>query len=429
MDTAKKIIAFHGGDKLQVLNRAIDSFNVKARELESTYLHLDNQVKQLNKALEEKNRELLKNLQEKEEVKNFLSSILESLPSGVVVTDLSGKLLMHNSAVQKITGANLSRMTSARFKDWVKKLQLTDGAFRNASQVHCLETRYQRKKADIRSLSIIQSPVIGTHGDTIGVLFIIQDQTRLKALEEQSERDKRLKAMGEMAIRIAHEVRNPLGSIELLASILRSELEDRSDLERMAGRIVTEVKSLNNSISNLLLFTRPQQPFLHELNLSEFLEEFVDFIRPVVSKNGVELTCKKPGAPLFLNGDRDLLKQVFLNLTLNALQALPDSGAITIGLRSFTDEHTRQSAWVEVSFSDSGEGIAPDAISKIFNPFYTTKDKGTGLGLAIVHNIIESHRGTIEVRSRLKKGTTFYITLPASRAGKKKRARQQDPGQ
>lgn len=419
METAKKIIESQRNDKLHLLNTAIASFNVKAQELEHSYGLLHDQVKKLNRELEEKNTQLENNLKEKERVKNFLSSILESLPTGVLVTDLTGHPLLCNSAVEKITGTSPICMNNTLLKEWFRKLHLTTCFSNDPVQIYTQEFEFIKKKSDVRNLKIIQSPVIGTHGETIGILFIIQDQTRLRKLEIQSERDQRLKAMGEMAIRIAHEVRNPLGSIELLASILRSELEHRVDLHKMAERIITEVKSLNNSISNLLLFTRPQQPFLHQLNLSEFLDEFVEFIRPVVSKNGVELFYKPARSIIFISGDRDLLKQVFLNLTLNALQAMNDQGRITIASRLYNDDHIPNMRWVEISFSDTGIGIDTEALNKIFNPFYTTKEKGTGLGLAIVHNIIESHNGTIEARSRRRKGAAFHISLPVAKMSKK----------
>jgi len=319
---------------------------------------------------------------------------------------------MCNTAVEKITGKCPSRMNSRTFKEWVRKLQVAEYPLKDEAQVSTRDIEFFKRKSDVRNLKVLQSSVVGTSGESIGALVIIQDQTRLKKLEIQAERDKRLKAMGEMAIKVAHEVRNPLGSIELFASILRRELDVQADLQKMAERIITEVKSLNNSITNLLLFTKPQKPTLNELGLSEFLAEFVEFIGPVVSKNNVELIYETPNQHFSIAGDRDLLKQVFLNLTINAIQAITDTGCIKIRVHSFIDENEPNSKWVEVVFSDDGDGIAPESVSKVFNPFYTTKDKGTGLGLAIVHNIVESHNGTIEARSMLKKGTSFLISLP-----------------
>ncbi|MCX8044276.1 MAG: ATP-binding protein [Desulfobacterota bacterium] len=401
-------------DNVQLLNTAIASFNKKAYELEQSYLSLHEQVKRLNIELEEKNIQLEKNLKEKEQVKNFLSSIIESLPTGILVTDLQGNPLFCNSSMERITGSNPLEMRSTTLRDWYKKVQLDECFDDDPLRVHSKEIEFIKKKNNIRILHIIKSPVIDAHGEIIGILIIFQDQTQLRKLEQQFERDQRLKAMGEMAIRIAHEVRNPLGSIELLASILRNELEQRVELRNMADRIVTEVKSLNNSISNLLQFTRPQQPFLNQINFTEFLDEFITFIRPIVSKNGIELVVKPVKPIVFIAGDRDLLKQVFLNLTLNALQAMTDEGRIIISMKLYNDDSKGSSQWMEVSFSDTGCGIEPTEINKIFNPFYTTKEKGTGLGLAIVHNIIESHKGTIEVRSRRKRGTTFLISFPVT---------------
>ncbi len=403
---------FEPRQQFSLLNSAIASFNVTAQELEQSYRLLHEQVRNLNGQLEDKNQQLEINLMEKERVKNFLSSILESLPTGVIVTDMDGRLLMGNSAVERITGDSPASMGPRNFEVWIRQLLPPDYDARSAAQVSSHDIEFVRRGSDVRSLKVLRSPAANPAGETIGVLFIIQDQTRLKRLEAQSERDSRLKAMGEMAIRIAHEVRNPLGSIELFASILRSELESQPDLRRMTEHIMSGVKSLDNAISNLLLFTRPPQPVLREISIGEFFEEFVDFIRPVVSRNSVELEFRPPRKPLIMAADRDLLKQVFLNLTLNALQAMPEGGRVTIDFRSYADEYLSDRRWVEIIFSDSGVGIPSGSLNKIFHPFYTTKEKGTGLGLAIVHNIIESHQGLLEVRSKPGQGATFLISLP-----------------
>ena len=398
---------------LKVLNKAFLSFNTTAHHLQQSYRRLYDQVKRLNSELEEKNRQLEKNLREKEEVKNFLYTILESLPTGVFVTDMEGRLRLSNKAVEKILGSDPASMDAEDFLLWFDKLLPSEVRAHANSPASAHDVECSSNDDGLRYLKILQSPVMTAYGAPTGRVYILQDQTRLKRLEMQSERDKRLKAMGEMAIRIAHEVRNPLGSIELLASILRSELAGQSDLKKISDRIITEVKGLDNTISNLLLFTRPQQPHLHVLDVQPLMNEFVDFIRPIVMKNGVELHYNDAVTPFMISGDRDLLKQVFLNLTLNAMQALPDGGSISIEVRRYSDSEEPHGNWVEISFRDNGIGIDGELLNKIFNPFYTTKEKGTGLGLSIVHNIIESHHGIIDVRSRTGEGTTFVISIPA----------------
>ncbi len=402
----------HAAADYVLLNSVITSFNATAHELEQSYRLLHNQVHKLNSEVERKNNELERNLQEKERVKNFLSSILESLPTGVLVSDRTGNLLMCNSSFESITGLYMDESSAAALQQWLAERAITPATERCLERIKSMEFEHERAPDDVRYLKITRSPVIDGREESIGLLYVVQDQTRLKKLEAQSERDKRLKAMGEMAIRIAHEVRNPLGCIELLASIMRAELDEQQDLKKMAERITTEVKSLDNAISNLLLFTRPQKPVLHEADLYELLREFIDFIEPVLAKNNVTLCCHETGR-YKIAADRDLIKQVFLNLTLNAMQAMPDGGSVEIDATLHMDGYENQKChWVEILFRDTGHGVEREALNKIFNPFFTTKEKGTGLGLAIVHNIIESHNGTIDVRSTPGTGTSFLISLP-----------------
>lgn len=391
----------------RIIDEAILSFNSAAEGLEQSYRLLYNQVEALRKEVEEKNRQLRKNLEEGEKVKNFLSNILESLPTGVITTDLNGSILMSSSAVEKITGINPLKAGQKKLVKFKRDLKIDKSPVNRSCNIEFL-----KNGSELRYLKILKSPVIDTSGEKTGIIFIIQDQTRLKRLEKQTERDDRLKAMGEMAIKIAHEVRNPLGSIELFASILKNELNAQKDLSKLAQHIISAVKSLDGSISNLLLFTQSQKPSLHEINLATVLEEFALFISPVVEKNGVKLIFSKPEPDCLIAGDKDLLRQVFLNLALNSIQAMEDAGEIRIFSRYCHDEENAQNCWIEITFQDNGTGIAKNNIKKIFNPFYSTREKGTGLGLAIVHNIIESHRATIDVTSKLGQGTAITVSLP-----------------
>jgi signal transduction histidine kinase len=221
--------------------------------------------------------------------------------------------------------------------------------------------------------------------------------------------------MGEMAISIAHEVRNPLGSIELFASMLRNELDAHKDLKKMAEHIIAEVKSLDHSLSNLLLFTTPQEPVFQEIDIVGLVEEFLDFIRPILTRSGVQLAYSPCPRPCTIAADRDLLKQVLLNLTLNALQAMPKGGTLTLQVYLCSEEDEFHKQWVEFTLSDEGVGMNEEEQKRIFHPFFTTKEKGTGLGLAIVHNIVESHKGAIEVRSQAAKGSSFILSFPLSK--------------
>jgi len=394
-------------DNLVLLNRSINQFNATADTLQASYKHLQQQVKNLNIELEQKNVQLKNNLAENEITRNFLNAVLESIPSGVFVIDRTKKLLMANKELSKIIGADLEQMETASYFNLLEKLMVIASPSPTVYNVE-LETG----NSGVKYLKIIRTPVVSNRNKTPGLLHIVQDITRTARIDTQSERDKRLKAMGEMAIQVAHDVRNPLGSIELFASILRNELHHKIDLKKMTDHIINEVKSLDNAISNLLQFTQPQEAVFKETDLNNLLLNFIEFMKPLLQKNNVDIHYKEPDEPYLLHADRDLLKQVFLNLTLNAFQAMPDGGRLTIQIHSSIDRDGT-ARWAEISFADTGCGMDATTLNRIFNPFYSTREKGTGLGLAIVHNIIEGHHGTIEVRSQPQEGTVFQLTLPA----------------
>lgn len=235
---------------------------------------------------------------------------------------------------------------------------------------------------------------------------------RMKKVQEQANRAGRLAAMGEMAVKIAHEIRNPLGSIELFASLLQKELEDNADLKPICGHICSGVKRINNIISNLLLFIRPEQtPEMQVLDVHESLKDSLFFAEHLIHTNtGIDVVTRFADRPLKINGDPQLLSQIFLNLILNALQAMPDAGRLTISTDICDD--VRGHKIVEIRFADTGCGIPLKNLSNIFDPFFTTKNKGMGLGLAIVHHITESHGGTIDINSSESQGTECIVSLP-----------------
>jgi len=233
----------------------------------------------------------------------------------------------------------------------------------------------------------------------------------------RSQRKERLAAMGEMAAKIAHEIRNPLGSIELFATSLQAALEGQPELMLLAERISSGVKSIDAIISNLLLFIRPSQAIqLERFDIYEVLDDALFFMKHIADKeNSIDIKTTYSHRPLFIKGDPELMKQVCLNIILNAVQCMPEGGRLGITTICQIRNPDEERTWMEIRFSDSGMGIEPGQILKIFDPFFTTKERGTGLGLSIVHSIVEMHGGTIDVDSVPGKGTDFCIGLPLCR--------------
>ena len=227
-------------------------------------------------------------------------------------------------------------------------------------------------------------------------------------IEEQLRRADRLTALGELAAGMAHEFRNPLGSIRGTAEILQDGIDPADPRAEFARILVKEVDRLNRVVQDFLDFARPasaEERCSECIDVNEALREILLLTQQPASKSGVDVRLDAGGLPL-LSGHREQLKQAFLNLILNALQAMPAGGSLTVTTAV-------EEADVRIDFADTGQGIAPADLPRIFNPFFTTRRDGTGLGLAITHRIVQGHGGRIDVASRVGEGTTITLRLPS----------------
>ncbi len=391
------------------LQKSFQEFNESTVRLQNAFNSLERKFEDINRELELKNIELEKTLAAKDEMQNYLRNILQSLTTGVIVTGLDGKIETLNSCAEVLLGARQAGATGRPLGDMAREL----AAFAALPQTGAAETKLRIKG---RILEILTSPMVSVSGSSTGRVFILRDITRMEKLEEMAKRTEKFDAMGELAAKIAHEIRNPLGSIELFASLLlkKSAGEDREKL----SHVITAVRSMDTRISNLLMFTRKQKPLIRELRLDAILGEVISFVDGIIRQNGIELETEfDPDNITYVSGDGEMLKQVFLNIILNSLQAMPGGGSLKISSRVAEapgQAPAQAPGIVEVGFWDSGEGISPGNMKKIFDPFFSTREEGAGLGLAIVHNIIDSHKGSIDVESRT--GSTYFrISLPLVR--------------
>ena len=230
-------------------------------------------------------------------------------------------------------------------------------------------------------------------------------------LREQAERNKRLAAVGEMSARIAHELRNPLGSIELFSSLLKNGLVLEPEKQSWAEHIQTAVCAMDYALTNMLFFTGKLNPHFQKTDLKRVIEEAALFAVHLLKQKEINFVLEVDALKEPISCDEDLLRQIFVNLILNAIDALKKGGHLKI-------HAVKEEKQVRILVSDTGCGIPPDQLSKIFDPFFSTKNKGTGLGLAITYNAIVAHHGTIEVESKVcegegvSSGTVFTVILP-----------------
>lgn len=223
------------------------------------------------------------------------------------------------------------------------------------------------------------------------------------------ERTRRLAAMGEMAARIAHEIRNPLGSMSIFATLLERELAD-DDRKKLAEHISKGIKSLDNLLSNMLLFANSPEARLKTIDIREIIDDSI-LLAKGREKKGVEIRASYNGGTM-LSADPNLLSQLFLNLIINALDAVEENGLVEV---STSVVERDGSELLEIKVSDNGKGIAKDELDRIFDPFFTTKERGTGLGLAIVTSVVDAHAGWIKADSIPGEGTAFTIGIPVKR--------------
>lgn len=223
------------------------------------------------------------------------------------------------------------------------------------------------------------------------------------------ERGRRLTAMGEMAARIAHEIRNPLGSMSIFATILERELIADPEKQRLASHITTGIKSLDNLLSNMLLFAREPEARVKPVNIRSVIEDSL-VLAGGRAASGVSVKAEFCGQTSIM-ADQVLLRQLFSNLIINAMDAMDEGGTLRVRTRMV---HADRS-YMEIKVSDTGRGINDEHVDRIFDPFFSTKDRGTGLGLAIVSAVVNAHGGFIDVASKPGEGTIFTIGLPASR--------------
>jgi signal transduction histidine kinase len=276
-----------------------------------------------------------------------------------------------------------------------------------------------RLKASGRVIGYTLSRIQDDEGTVTGVALLFKDLTRVEQLEEQERLRDRLAALGEMAAAIAHELKNPLAGIEVMAGLLRRRIPDAADVQSLLDDIISESKIANAIVHEALEFVRPIRLQVEHTSIAQVLHDAIRLAEGQVSRRDVAVTMSVGAHLPLIEADHYQLCQVFANLLINALEALDGTGTIAITASPAYLEEDRAEGHltvptVTVDVADTGPGIAPEIADKIFNPFFTSKPRGSGLGLAIVRKILDAHDGRIDVNSAPGQGTRFRVTLPVS---------------
>lgn len=367
-----------------------------------------------------KEEELKEQLIDYSELERLYKHIVHNVTSGLVTVDGAGRITSFNRTAEEITGYKLEEVYQKEIGDlfpgFLSRSQangfVSEGDWKKP-YFSRWEINFRKKDGTTLTLGFSVSPLKDSEDQEIGVIFIFQDLTKLREMEEDLKRADRLAALGTLAAGMAHEIRNPLASISGSIEILREEMDGAVQQQQLMDIILREVGRLNSLIADFLLFARPTPPGKELIHLTGIVEEILAvFSHSPDCRPGIRLVTKFQD-DLSMLGDAQQVKQVFWNLFINAAEAMANGGELRVELRRRPPaEISGEPKQGEIHVSDTGSGIRDTDLSRIFDPFFTTKEKGTGLGLAIVHKIIENYGGKITVRSQLGKGTTFTIYLP-----------------
>ena len=399
-------------NEILTLKKLLENFNASTDSLKRSYADLEAKFTNINTELEKKNIDLEHSVSEKEEIKNYLQNILESLTDGVIVTDVDGKIQRINRAAGIFAETEES---AAKGRHVSAVLELPEAEQKKGSSFSEYLSMISRNKIRLkgRSIEIFSSPLATRNNEALGNVLVLHDVTRMERLEEMAKRSEKFALMAAMAAYIAEEIRNPLGSIELFTGLLMKDLTGQKDRQRLE-QIETAVRRMDYKIANLLMFTQTKVPDMRKVNINEMLKEALSFAEYIAFQGNIAIDCRFTESEPSVVGDVEMLKQLFLNIILNSIQAMPEGGKLQIETELFQESNAVGAAayYLEIVFKDNGCGIPEEDMSKIFDPFFSTKEGRSGLGLTIVHNIVHLHKGTVHIERAEGGGTVVTVLLP-----------------
>jgi len=376
------------------LARAFASFTEAAGSLERTYGQLQGQVAHLRQELEVTNRDLATSLEENHRIRERLRRILEGLPCGVLVLEAGSRISTLNPEAARLLGGTFETAEALP----ASLSSALDRARQTGEEFELPLPGLKPVWVALRHAWLEQSPARATS------VFILRDVSEAKELEQDREHLRRQQALVEMSALLAHEIRNPLGSLELFAGLL-AEANLAGESRRWIEHVQAGLRTLSATVNNVLHLHNTPQPELAPTDAGQLLDWAYDFLLPLAKQARVEMQIINGLNGVTIQADRHRLEQVLLNLALNAFRFMPGGGWLSLRGTDCADA-------IEIAVRDTGPGIPSDDLPRIFDAGFSTRPGSSGLGLAVCRRILEQHAGSIAVQSRPGHGATFLLRLP-----------------
>lgn len=355
--------------------------------------------------------------EEIQQLRAFAESLIQSISSGLILVDTRDQITYYNRAAEKILGYPRKEVVGKPFTIFSlrEKKQTIPTPFTNDDEMD------SRREGIIVRKDKVEIPIgfnitnhLNSRGGRIGKIISFRDMTNVLKLQEEMIRMDRLVSLGELSSGIAHEIRNPLAGIKTTAQALGEEMGHDDPKREYLNRITKEIDRLNGLLKTFFSFAKPQKLNPVVCNIRDIVNEIIPLLIKDIANRGINFTEEYARNLPKVRVDFNQMHQVFLNLFLNAIQAMPNGGELKIKTEPIALPSLVHPGkdYVRISISDTGRGIPARDINKIFDPFFTTRPKGIGLGLSITYQIIKKHGGSVKVESKVDKGTTFILTLP-----------------
>jgi two-component system sensor histidine kinase FlrB len=408
--TRSAVAEAHGRAAAQEsLTRAFLTFTQAAGSLEKSYVQLQAEVSRLHLELQRTNSELDRSLEENARVRGYLSRVLENLPCGVLVVSAGGQTQIINPEARRLleVPADWSPCAGNALPAKFEKIISEAPAAGNISE---LEWTVSGSPAN-RYIGILRANV-SEAGDSPGdTIWIVRDTTEQKRLASEREAVRRSLALAEVATVLAHEIRNPLGSMELFTGLLADATSQMPETRQWVTHLQAGLRALSATVNNVLQFHSQPTAQLLPTELDRLVHETMDFLQPLARQRGQLIRIDNTVGKISTHADANRLKQVFFNLSLNAFRAMLPGGKLSVRLRWAPQF---PGGVVQIDFQDEGRGIAAELLDHIYDPGFTTTPGSPGLGLSVCKKVIEQHGGEIRVQSKQLQGATFSVFLPVS---------------